>query len=697
MDVIENGEAEIKALAFDLNGTLIGRPDAVFLFNHCWESIVARANPPRLVYLTGWLLNNAVQSIRHNSLPEPDYLICGSGTRIYDYKEGESIRVFAEILEEGWDIDKVETVVAEHCGASKRAPQHQGRYKSSWCLETADDETVAMLEKRFMEEGLDVLVEYTDSRILEILPRHADKGNALRWLLRYLEISGCNCLVAGDSGNDSSLFFIPGVKGIIVGNAQPELYETTMQRSVYTAAGVYAEGVVEGLQYYGLIDELPEIDVTEIPEENVEPALKRLARNEYQQKLTSGQIDYLETAYDRALDALRKNITPMGFSACSLSENESMGTDENYRSVWARDGAICVYGTLGVEAGDVIECQRNTLITLLNHVSPNGQIPTNVRIDSGVPDYSGVGNICSIDSGIWTVIASFEYVQASRDLDFLREYSTTLRQAMNWLAAHDGNNDFLLEIPEAGDWTDLFGRSYNILYDEILWYYANFSYGRLLEFEGKYREAGYYLRQAKEIKNTILRKFWPTSAANDRTPLSFTELQSTLGDTRYLLAQVTPFNFNWRCDTYGNILAFLFNVLDLERAKEAFRFMWGVGINVPYPVSNLYPVVSPGDDDWRSYYTVNLLNLPHHYHNGGIWPFIGAQWVRFINRMGLRDIALHELLKVAELNQQGIYHEWEFNEWAHGQTGRPMGKAYQAWSAAEFIHACRNLHFDGAI
>jgi hypothetical protein len=36
-------------------------------------------------------------------------------------------------------------------------------------------------------------------------------------------------------------------------------------------------------------------------------------------------------------------------------------------------------------------------------------------------------------------------------------------------------------------------------------------------------------------------------------------------------------------------------------------------------------------------------------------------------------------------------HEWEFSEWAHGQTGKPMGKAFQAWSCSEFIHACHDL------
>jgi len=105
----------------------------------------------------------------------------------------------------------------------------------------------------------------------------------------------------------------------------------------------------------------------------------------------------------------------------------------------------------------------------------------------------------------------------------------------------------------------------------------------------------------------------------------------------------------------------------------------------------VYPPVNPGDPDWRPYYTVNLLNLPQHYHNGGIWPFIGGGWVRFVNKLGIRELALKELFNLAKLNKLGSSHEWEFNEWAHGKTGRPMGKAFQAWSASEYILACHEL------
>ena len=62
----------------------------------------------------------------------------------------------------------------------------------------------------------------------------------------------------------------------------------------------------------------------------------------------------------------------------------------------------------------------------------------------------------------------FQVVTASNGYEWTAEDGKNTNVAMNWLSAHDSNNDGLLEIPEAGDWTDLFGRSYNVLYDEVV-------------------------------------------------------------------------------------------------------------------------------------------------------------------------------------------------------------------------------------
>ena len=298
-------------------------------------------------------------------------------------------------------------------------------------------------------------------------------------------------------------------------------------------------------------------------------------------------------------------------------------------------------------------------------------------------------------SGLWAIIALWRYANEVGDWSLIEEYRSHLQKAMDWLSAHDSNNCGMLEIPEAGDWTDLFARSYHVLYDEVLWYRTLVCYSKILRHLGDHARAEDYERWSNHVREVILANFWPsTLTSNNDTGFRFAHAQFSLGDTRYLVAQLSPFSFSWRCDVYANLLAYLSNVVSKQRAEMTFRFLWGVGANEPGPVRNLYPPVQAGDPEWRQYFTVNLLNLPNHYHNSGVWPFIGGLWVRYIHKLGMSDLARREMVKLARLCSAGVSHPWEFNEWHHGVTGRPMGKAYKAWSAASFIQACHDLHLD---
>jgi glycogen debranching enzyme len=413
------------------------------------------------------------------------------------------------------------------------------------------------------------------------------------------------------------------------------------------------------------------------------------------QELGPDEQSLLRTAYQKALEALRRNITPRGFSACSLADNKVYGTDANYRAVWARDGAKTVIWTLDLEEDDVRSCQAATLRTILDAQSPTGQIPGYVGIDDGAPEYAGVGGITSIDSGLWIILAFWRHALKRGDWSIVEQYAPALQRAMDWLSAHDSNNCGMLEVPEGGDWTDLFARSYHVLYDEVLWHRCLTAYARILRHLGDERRAEDYENWAGHVKRVILRSFWPSTSPEPTEGIpSFSDVQFGLGDARYLVAQISPFGFSWRCDVYANLLAYLTGLVDHERARMTFRFMWGSGVNAPGPVANLYPPVQAGDPEWRNYFTVNVLNLPNHYHNGGIWPFIGGLWVRYIHKLGMSGLARRELVKLAGLCSQGVSQEWEFNEWHHGVTGRPMGKAFQAWTAASFLQACHDLHLD---
>lgn len=680
----------IQLLSFDIDNTLIDLRSLKGNFSAIWEKYKDQ-HSTLLTYNTGRLYKDVLSLIKKGILPEPHFIISGVGTHIYDYQQGAVLKEFNEILDEGWNLELVEKTVASLPFPIEIQPRkYQHSYKRSYFFHNAEPRELRQAEQAFNAAGLNINLVYSGNKYFDVLPKWANKGNALQWLLKHLDLKTTQALVAGDSGNDAAMFELEGIRGIAVSNAREELYHVTKYLQVYHSEHPKDTGVVEGLVFYKVL-----------PEEAIEvvQTLAPVPEAHFLRQQTDHPIHRQDTKYElilegyhQAVAALKKNISPLGFLACPIEYNEAEGTDENYHSVWARDGAITVIGSLSlVNDPEIHQCQRQTLITLLDNISINGQIPANVRLSDQSPDYSGVGGICSIDSGLWVIIAFHDYVRATSDIDFLKEHITDLQRAMNWLSAHDSNNDALLEIPEAGDWTDLFGRSYHVLYDEVLWYRANVCFGRLLEILGDHSKAGDYMRWSQVIRKEIVTNFWPSTQQETKQRFDFADQQYSLGDTKYLLAQITPFDFSWRCDSYGNILAYLYNVIDPEKAHKSLRFMLGVGMNDPFPIRNVYPEVSPGDPDWRAYYTVNLLNLPNHYHNGGIWPFIGAFWVQFIEKLGQHEMAMSELYKLALINKAGISSDWEFTEWAHGKTGNPMGKVYQAWSAAQYIAACHQL------
>ncbi|MGB2771547.1 MAG: glycoside hydrolase 100 family protein, partial [Anaerolineae bacterium] len=165
----------------------------------------------------------------------------------------------------------------------------------------------------------------------------------------------------------------------------------------------------------------------------------------------------------------------------------------------------------------------------------------------------------------------------------------------------------------------------------------------------------------------------------------------TISSRPFYLPWVAFREFGDYCDVLGNTLAILTGVADSGRRELILRHLYQVGAGRPYPSKAIHPVIYPGQTEWREYYRSRNLNLPHQYHNGGIWPFIGGFHVAALVRQGWMDDAEHLLRDLAAANQRGAYEPWEFNEWLHGETGNPMGYPLQAWSAGMYLYAYEAL------
>jgi glycogen debranching enzyme len=346
--------------------------------------------------------------------------------------------------------------------------------------------------------------------------------------------------------------------------------------------------------------------------------------------------------------------------------------------VWARDSMIALLGARYVKEACVQDALHASLNLLRAHRSANGAIPNNVECSTGHANFRAYA-----DGGLWWIIGSA----------LLAPDPAAIRDVLHWYEFQDPDNTGLISMQEAADWQDLFCTRGKGLYVNCLYVLALRLAAPL--FQGE--EGTALRRRAEAVADRINQHFWYRGDRNLFRHMSQTfstegsPLTDSLGrprwspEKRYLTEEQYYLPYlafrhvgEW-FDSFGNLLAILTGVADAEQTNLILDFMARHCMDA-FPIRALTPAVQPGDTDWRPYY--GALNAPHHYHNGGVWPFLGGFFVAALVKAGRGDRAAEVLQSLAALNLRG-----QFNEWHHGETGEPMGVQDQAWSAGMYLFA----------
>lgn len=407
--------------------------------------------------------------------------------------------------------------------------------------------------------------------------------------------------------------------------------------------------------------------------------------------------DFVKTsadqAYEQAVRVLRRCVTPYGFRAS--------GVLPGYPQIWARDSIITSLGAALTGEADLMAAFRASLDVLGRHQSPLGLIPLNVHPESGEISTENAG---AVDANLWFILGHYYHYLLTKDLAYLQLTWPAIARAVLWLRYQDMNECGLLEVPEAGDWMDLIAVRYNVLYDNVLYDAALRAAGVMAAACGLDGTA--YHRMSVDVAERINLLLWvdrcwvPAHFAEHLERLKAMRLEwymlyhnvGTISSRPFYLPWVAFREYGDHLDTLGNLLAVLTGLADEHRTDHILRYLYQVGAAQPYPSKAIYPPIFPGNPEWREYYRSRNLNLPHQYHNGGIWPFIGGFHVAALVKVGWMEQAEQVMANLTSAVRLGVREEWEFNEWLHGETGHPMGYPWQAWSAGMYIYAYHALH-----
>ena len=369
------------------------------------------------------------------------------------------------------------------------------------------------------------------------------------------------------------------------------------------------------------------------------------------------------TGYNKAIHILEQASTNFGFVA-------AVNEEDNYRRVWTRDSALCGLAALCTDQDALKLTYKTSIETIFKFQHRDGFIPGNVSPDASHVSYGSV--VGRVDNHAWIIISACTYAMAQNDQEWLMQYKSAIQKSFRLMTAWEFNGRGLMYVPQSADWADEYYHHGYILYNQLLRLWALRSAAKAFDDPG-------YLNQAKEL-NGVIEKYY---SGKEFYAVQIERMWAKHEFPFWVMGFNTSALYT-QFDMQANALALLLKIGDHASENKLVSYIEKLLLLNDGMMPSYYPVITNEDvymHDLKNNHAYRFRNLPHEFHNGGLWPV----WNGFLSAI----LSLNYPGIAANINERiektCMQNDWEFNECYHGQTNMPVGVSKCAWSAAGYI------------
>jgi sucrose-phosphate synthase len=233
----------------DIDDTLLGDDEGI---QKLMDYLEPRKEKMGFGVATGRDIASATAVLSEKGIENTEFIIASVGSEIYYYDVHTVDKGWASHIRKKWKPLEIKDSLKNLPFLKMQDnPLAQRDFKISYTLspDLTEDEALPRIHNELMKRKLSYNLIFSHGNLIDILPYRVSKGQAVRYLANKWKIPAQNIYTAGNSGNDLDML-TGSMKGIVVGNAEPELKSLRSRRFVYFAKEKFASGILEGIKYW---------------------------------------------------------------------------------------------------------------------------------------------------------------------------------------------------------------------------------------------------------------------------------------------------------------------------------------------------------------------------------------------------------------------------------------------------------------